>query len=155
MGEITEIMWSPLLLVFLAAGPSLQKELLQLGLDVAGSGINPCKGDDVLSCVLAEVDLSAFNLEPVKVEPHLLQHPLQHLLQHPLQHLLQHPLQQMVQQMAQRPWESAGVSMSCSKGETSSPQLGSKGPICAWRAALRTWSAPTGLSTREDFLPRV
>jgi hypothetical protein len=47
-------------LVFLAA-PSLQKELLQLGLDVAGSGINPCKGDDVLSCVLAEVDLSAFD----------------------------------------------------------------------------------------------
>merc|ERR1711892_1073133 len=56
------MMVNPLLLIFLAA-PSLQKELLQLGLEVAGEDINPCKGKDILSCVLAVVDLSAFDDE--------------------------------------------------------------------------------------------
>jgi len=49
-----------LLLVFLA-GPSFQKELIQLGLEVTGSEINACKGRDILSCVLADVDLSSFD----------------------------------------------------------------------------------------------
>jgi hypothetical protein len=49
-----------LLLVFLAT-PSYQKELIQLGLEVTGLEINACKGDDVLRCVLADVNLSALN----------------------------------------------------------------------------------------------
>ena len=49
-----------LLLVFLAT-PSYQRELIQLGLEITGLEINACKGDDVLSCVLAHVDLSALD----------------------------------------------------------------------------------------------
>merc|ERR1711892_1162833 len=56
------MMVNPILLIFLAV-PSFQKELLQLGLEVTGADINPCKGKDVLSCVLAVVDLSAFDDE--------------------------------------------------------------------------------------------
>merc|ERR1711902_12645 len=51
-----------LILVFLIQ-PSLQKVLLQLGDEVTGDNVNPCKGDDVLSCFLAEVDVSAFDDE--------------------------------------------------------------------------------------------
>jgi len=49
-----------LLIVFLVQ-PSLQKDLLKLGDEVTGADVNPCKGDDVLSCFLAEVDISAFD----------------------------------------------------------------------------------------------
>jgi len=44
-------------------GSSFQKSLLQLGSEVTGSDYNPCKGDDVLSCILAVVDISAFDDE--------------------------------------------------------------------------------------------
>merc|ERR1711892_780091 len=60
MGTFSMRMGNPLLLLFLAA-PSFQKELLQLGQEVTGSDINPCKGDDVLSCVMVDVNLSAFD----------------------------------------------------------------------------------------------
>ena len=52
-----------LLLLVSLAGSSLQKQLLKLGSAVSVSDYNPCKGADVLSCVLAEVDLSAFDGE--------------------------------------------------------------------------------------------
>jgi hypothetical protein len=57
-----------LLLVFLAT-PSYQKDLIQLGLEIPRSEINACKGDDVLSCVLADVDLSALD-DDILVLPH-------------------------------------------------------------------------------------
>merc|ERR1711892_1296379 len=60
MGTFSMRMGNPLLLLFLAA-PSFQTELLQLGQEVTGSDINPCKGDDVLSCVMVDVNLSAFD----------------------------------------------------------------------------------------------
>merc|ERR1711892_1314933 len=68
MGTFSMRMGNPLLLLFLAA-PSFQKELLQLGQEVTGSDINPCKGDDVLSCVMVDVDLSAFD-DDIPVLPH-------------------------------------------------------------------------------------
>merc|ERR1719369_2279925 len=93
------------------------------------------------------LQLLGMNLEPVKVEQHLLQHLFLRPLQHPLQHLHQ--------QMAQHPWENAGALMSCSKVVTSSLQPRLEGPICAKKAAMRTWSALTGLSTKEDSQQRV
>ena len=63
--EESLIMMQPLTTLVFAflLPPSLQKDLLQLGEEVTGDVINPCKGEDVLSCVLAEVDLSAFDDE--------------------------------------------------------------------------------------------
>ena len=52
-----------LFLLTCLVGSSFQKSLLQLGSEVTGSDYNPCKGDDVLSCVLAVVDISAFDDE--------------------------------------------------------------------------------------------
>merc|ERR1711892_694903 len=49
-----------ILLLFLVS-PSLQKQLLELGSEVTGEEIIACAGDDVLSCVLADVDESAFD----------------------------------------------------------------------------------------------
>ena len=60
--KASEIMLNLVFLVSLA-GSSFQKSLLQLGTEVTGSDYNPCKGDDVLSCVLALVDVSAFDDE--------------------------------------------------------------------------------------------
>merc|ERR1711892_1032830 len=68
MGTFSMRMGNPLLLLFLAA-PSFQKELLQLGQEVTGSDINPCKGEDVLSCVMVDVDLTAFD-DDILVLPH-------------------------------------------------------------------------------------
>merc|ERR1711892_1634698 len=68
MGTFSMRMGNPLLLLFLAA-PSFQTELLQLGQEVTGSDINPCKGDDVLSCVMVDVNLSAFD-DDILVLPH-------------------------------------------------------------------------------------
>ena len=53
-------MVNPILFVLLAA-PSFQTELMELGEEVTGLEINACKGHDVLSCVLAVVNLSAFD----------------------------------------------------------------------------------------------
>merc|ERR1711915_341673 len=44
----------------LLLGSSYQKELINLSLEVSDIEINPCKGEDILSCTLAEVDVSAF-----------------------------------------------------------------------------------------------
>merc|ERR1712198_537301 len=44
----------------LILGSSYQKELINLSLEVSDFEINPCKGEDILSCTLAEVDISAF-----------------------------------------------------------------------------------------------
>jgi len=44
-------------------GPTSAKRLLLLGKTVTGSEINPCKGEDVLSCVMAKVDFDALNDE--------------------------------------------------------------------------------------------
>merc|ERR1711915_532976 len=44
----------------LLLGSSYQKELINLSLEVSDIEINPCKGEDILSCTLAEVNLSAF-----------------------------------------------------------------------------------------------
>eukprot|EP00091_Calanus_sinicus_P011369 TRINITY_DN25782_c0_g1_i1.p1 TRINITY_DN25782_c0_g1~~TRINITY_DN25782_c0_g1_i1.p1 ORF type:complete len:168 (+),score=49.83 TRINITY_DN25782_c0_g1_i1:52-504(+) len=60
MGIASREMVNLLLLVLLAA-PSFQSELLELGEEVTGLEINACKGHDVLSCVLADVNLSAFD----------------------------------------------------------------------------------------------
>ena len=54
---MTSEMMFLLLLLLSSAGSSIQKSLLQLGSEVTGSEYNPCKGDDVLSCVLAVVDM--------------------------------------------------------------------------------------------------
>jgi len=55
-------MWSAVVLLALAA-PSFQGNLLNLRPDIDNTNVRACVGDDVMSCTVAEVNLSAFDDE--------------------------------------------------------------------------------------------